>query len=99
MKIKKTQKILLNIINKRYFFNLFLLLTMIIATTGGIGYYFFNYFTHPVYEIIVNKNTIFQTNNDDCFDDYNNKIKQLNEEITIKNEELKEPSLSPQEKK
>ncbi|WP_252861485.1 hypothetical protein [New Jersey aster yellows phytoplasma] len=72
---------------------------MIIATTGGIGYYFFNYFTHPVYEIIVNKNTIFQTNNDDCFDDYNNKIKQLNEEITIKNEELKEPSLSPQEKK
>ncbi|GLH60823.1 hypothetical protein [Paulownia witches'-broom phytoplasma] len=101
MKIQKAPKNIINkknILTKRYFFNLFLLLTMIIATTGGIGYYFFNHSKQPVYEIIVNKNTIFQTNNNDCFDDYNDKIKQLNEEITIKNEELKEPSLSPQEK-
>ncbi|WP_342386584.1 hypothetical protein [Candidatus Phytoplasma asteris] len=64
MKIQKNPKNIINkknILTKRYFFNLFLLLTMIIATTGGIGYYFFKNLKKPVYEIIVNKNTIFQT--------------------------------------
>ncbi|WEX19803.1 MAG: hypothetical protein QS2022_5630 [Candidatus Phytoplasma asteris] len=37
-------------------------------------------------EIIINKQTFLQSNNNDCFEDDDNKIEQLKEEITIKNE-------------
>ncbi|GFZ75505.1 hypothetical protein HPP_4630 [Hydrangea phyllody phytoplasma] len=99
--MKKTKKVIntKNIRTKRYFFNLFLLLTMIISIIGGVGYYFIKNNNNPICEIIVNKQTFLQSNNNDCFDDDNNKIEHLNEEITIKNEELKDSNLSSQEKK
>ncbi|MGL9687919.1 MAG: hypothetical protein ACQBVK_04100 [Candidatus Phytoplasma sp. TWB_XP] len=64
-----------------------------------MGYYLFNLINKPVRgENITKEKIILQINNNDCFADYNNKIKQLSEEITIKNEKLKDSNLSLQEK-